>query len=106
MARYRKRGTVEHNPKSGRPRSVATAKVIYAIQEIVKKDPNKSVRVGADQVHISKSTYSRIKTNDLGVKAYRKEPAPKYSGDQKIRAKKDAEKFIGIDSYPTSRQFW
>lgn len=87
IARFEQRGDIIPKEKSGRPRSVSTTKVIRKIDRLITNDPNISSRDGAAKVGISKSTYSRVKVNDLGINAYRKEPAPKYSGDQKERAK-------------------
>lgn len=87
IRRYEERGTTDRKPKSGRPRSAATDKVIKKVEKKLKQDPNLSVRRGALQIGSSKSTFDRVKVHDLGIKAYHKEPAPKYKGDQMQRAK-------------------
>lgn len=85
--RYLERGTIDSKQKSGRPRTVATPKVVEAIGKMVKSDPNLSVCDGSAKLKISKSTFDHVKVHDLGIKAYRKESAPKYTGDQAGRAK-------------------
>lgn len=87
IGRYLDRGTSKSRKKSGRPRSVATKEVVGAIEKAVKNNPNLSVRDGSAKLSISKSTYGRVKVQDLGIKAYRKESVPKYTGDQAERAK-------------------
>lgn len=87
LARYEERGTVVYNPRSGRPRSKSTPKVVHDIAKLLKSNPNCSVRDGAGKKKVTKSTFQYIKKEILGMKAYRKETVPKYSGDQAARAK-------------------
>lgn len=87
IGRYEERGTVVHETSGGRPRSVATVKVVNAISRLIEKDPNISVRNGARKLGLSKTTYDRVKAHELGIKAYKKEVAPNYKDGQKERAK-------------------
>lgn len=86
IKRYQQRGNVDYIKKSGRSKKVATTKVQQSIKKLIKKKPSISVRNGASKLGISKSSYSRIKLK-LGIKAYKKQVAPKYIKNQRKRAK-------------------
>jgi hypothetical protein len=87
ITRYKERGTTSWKKQTGRPRTVATAKVVHAVDKLINKDPSISERTGAAKMGLTKTTYRRIKVEDLSIKTYKKEPAPKYKGDQQERAK-------------------
>lgn len=87
LNRYKERGNIDYKPLSGRRPSVGSKKVVHGMKKLLEKHPDTSVRRGALKVGVSKSTFSRIKREELGMKAYKSEPAPKYTGKQKQRAK-------------------
>jgi hypothetical protein len=90
VKRYLINGTVEYRKPTGRPSSVSSAK-IAAIERNINRNPNLSVRAGAQKVGLAKSTYDRIKIK-LGFKAYRKETSPKYNEKQERRVKTNCRK--------------
>ena len=54
IARYQVRGTTEHRKKSGRPREIAKPTMVHAIDDLISKNPNLSVRAGAQRLKLSK----------------------------------------------------
>lgn len=87
IRRYQQRGSIIWKAKLGRPAAVATPKVVNTISKLYHKDPTTSVRSGAAKVGLKKSTYDWIKVHKLGITARRKQTVPKYTGNQKERAK-------------------
>lgn len=87
ITRYKERGNVNFIKKSGRPKKITTQQVCKSLKTLIKKQPSISVRKGAAKLGISKSTYCRIKVNQLGIKAFKKQVAPKYIKNQEQRAK-------------------
>jgi hypothetical protein len=92
LDRYEERGTIEFRKNCGRPRDVSTPKVLKAVKRIFDSDPEISERVAADKLGLDPTTLHRIKVKILGIKAHVKETAPKYTEDQKRRAKTNCRK--------------
>ena len=90
--RYVKYGSSETKSPPGRIAKVGNIKVRNKIKQIIKRNPNLSVREGARKVKISKSAFHNIKLHKLGIKAYKKQTVPKYASDQEQRAKKACKK--------------
>lgn len=87
LERYKVRGTVDYNKKPGRTCSKSTPAMVERVRKLFTNNPNQTVRPGAQKLDLKRSTLSDIKVHKLGIKAFRKETAPKYVNDQEHRAK-------------------
>jgi transposase len=81
--RFNERGSIEYLKMSGRKPFRSTE----SVRKIIQKDPEISVKEGAKKAGMPSSTYQFIKKYKLGINGYVKESVPKYSDDQKARAK-------------------
>lgn len=88
IRRYEETGEVSFKKIPGRDRTVTVPRNVNRVKSIFDKTPSTSVRVAADKLKISKSSVARMKRNDLHLKAYVKQSAPKYIKDQEERAKR------------------
>lgn len=90
---------------TGRPPTVATPKLLRAIERSYALNPSTSVPKLAKKLHVNRKTLSKIKVYKLNIRAHVKKKAPKYIKDQKSRAKtglrkiykKAASKILVID---------
>ena len=85
--RYVEPQSIERNPAAQGKGNSGT--MVHAIDDLIGKNQNLSVRAGAQQLKLSKSTYDQIKVHELGIKAYRKEPAPKPTSIASTAAVRD-----------------
>lgn len=92
LERFEERGNIEYRKSPGRQVRVMTPKVQKKVKRMFKRDPETSERIVADKLELKKTTLHRIKAKKLGIKAYVKESAPKYTEDQKRRAKTNCRK--------------
>ena len=92
MQRYEEKGISTTKSPSGRPPKVKTPQLLKKINAEFLKNPNVSCHTIASKLHISLGYLSYIKVHQLGIKAYRKQPAPRYRKDQEQRAKTNCRK--------------
>ena len=71
MKRYSESGTTSDRPITGRKRSVLIPSVVYAIQKRVARNPRRSMRKMAREMHISQTSLRRLVKDRLGMKAYK-----------------------------------
>lgn len=92
IKRYYQNGTADYQYPKTRKKKVTTPQNVEKVKKIYRKNAATSVRSGSKMVGISKSSFGRIKLNILGLRGYRKESAPKYKGNQKMRVKRGCRK--------------
>ena len=61
----------EDRPRSGRPRTARTKKVIKAVRERVKRNPKRSARQMAKDMNVSVASMRAILKNDLQLSPYK-----------------------------------
>ena len=71
--RFKELGTSEDRPRSGRPRTARSKKMIKAVQEKVRRNPKKSARQMAKGINVSVASMKRIIENDLKLLPYKME---------------------------------
>ena len=79
IKRYNDRGKIDYHKKSGRPSSFDSKKFF----KLFESNPEMSTREAARVLGISESTIQRFKQKS-GIKCYKKQSVPKYSGNQEI----------------------
>lgn len=72
IKRLRETGSIKNRPKSGRPRSARTKKLIKAVRERIRRNPERSARKLAADFQVSNTTMRRVLKNDLQLKPYKK----------------------------------
>ena len=92
ISRFEKEGRVVTSCPPGRSPIVSTPRTLRKVEALLEKNPEISVRDASAKLNISKSTYHYIKDKKLGIKSRKKEPIPKYNGDQAERARKNCRK--------------
>lgn len=92
LDRYNERGNADFKKSTGRPALVGSNKVVEKVEKAYLVNPNVSERTVARQVGISQSYLHKIKVQKLGFKTYKAQKAPKYTEDQKRRAKTNCRK--------------
>ena len=70
--RFKELGTSEDRPRSGRPHTAQTKKVIKAVQERVRRNPKRSVRQMAKDMNVSVTSMRTIMTKVLQLFPYKK----------------------------------
>lgn len=70
IKRYKELGTSEDRPRSGRPVTAATPKIIKSVRDRIRYNPNRSMRKMAKQLGISRRSIGRIVHNCLGMRSY------------------------------------
>lgn len=81
-------GSIQERPRSGRPRTAATPRMIKVIRSRIHRNPQRSTRKLAADLKTSKSSVNRILSHRLHFKAYRKRKVHGLSNDQKIARRK------------------
>ena len=87
--RFEERGGIEFRPIPGEPRKVRTHRKIEQVRREIDKNPKVSDRKQAVKLGISTRTFGRIK-QELGIKSFVREKAPKYVKDQEERCRRGA----------------
>ena len=90
IRRYVNENRVDPLPHSGRKPSVKTPENIKRVQRLYGENPSITMAEVSAKLGISRLAVQRIK-RVLGMKSYRKQKAPKYTDEQKTRAKKTAQ---------------
>ena len=68
---FKELGTSEDRPRSGRPRTTRTKKVIEAVQERVRRNPKRSARQMAKDINVSVTSMRTIVKNDIQLSLYK-----------------------------------
>ena len=72
IKRFTETGSVKDRPREGRPRSVRTPEARKAVAERIRRNPVRKQSVMAREMNISKRSMSRLLSEDLGLRAYRR----------------------------------
>ncbi len=94
LDRFEDRATIEFGKSSGRRAKVSAPKVLKAVKRTFAGDAEISERNAADKLGLRQPTLHRIKVEKLGIKARVKGTAPKYTEEQKRRAKTNCRKLV------------
>lgn len=86
------RGTTKQRKRGGRRAKIATPKKVLEVERLLTNNPSTSKASGASKLGLKPSTFSFIKVEKLGIRAFTKKSAPKYVKDQKKRAKTNCRK--------------
>ncbi|XP_059096817.1 uncharacterized protein LOC131891306 [Tigriopus californicus] len=70
IKRYKYTGSVENRPKSGRPRSIRTRKLIEATRSKIRRNPKRSIRKLASEAGVGRESMRKVIRKDLKMKAY------------------------------------
>lgn len=70
--RFLETGSVKDRPREGRPRSVRSPAAVKAVAARIRRNPVRKQTIMSRELNISKRTMSRILSEDLGLKAYRR----------------------------------
>jgi hypothetical protein len=81
------RNSCELLPRGGCERSVRTPEFVATVNDFFDANRSASVRTAAERLKVPKSTLSDAKVKDLGMHAFAKQKAPKYTNGQDERAK-------------------
>ncbi|XP_076068371.1 uncharacterized protein LOC143040819 [Oratosquilla oratoria] len=63
--RFKELGTSEDRPRSGRPRTARTKKVVNAVRERMRRNPKRSIRKLAKDMNVSNTSMRTIVRKDL-----------------------------------------
>lgn len=72
IQRFTETGSVKDRPRDGRPRTVRTPAAQKAVAARIRRNPVRKQSVMARELNISKRSMSRLLSEDLGLKAYRR----------------------------------
>ena len=76
IRRFEDNNSVEYKSLSGRPKSIATSKLIRNINREFKDQPGISVRNLVNKLKISRYTFSHIKVKQLQIRTKAKKTVP------------------------------
>lgn len=71
LDRYAETRDVQDRPRTGRPRSQRTKKLIKAVREKIRRNPRRSIRKLAKEHHISVTSMHTVCRKDLGTYPYK-----------------------------------
>lgn len=83
IERLRGTGSIKDRPKSGRKRTVRTKKLIKAVRERIRRNPERSANKLASDMGKSRTTMQRILKEDLQLKPYKKRKVAGLSDKQR-----------------------
>ncbi|XP_076042036.1 uncharacterized protein LOC143025940 [Oratosquilla oratoria] len=69
--RFKELGTSEDRPRSGRPRTARTKKVVNAVRERMRRNPKRSIRKLAKDMNVSNTLMRTIVRKDLRLSPYK-----------------------------------
>lgn len=69
--RFKELGTSEDRPRSGRPRTARTKKVVNAVRERMRRNPKRSIRKLAKDMNVSNTSMRTIVRKDLRLSPYK-----------------------------------
>ncbi|KAJ4434476.1 hypothetical protein ANN_23038 [Periplaneta americana] len=72
IQRFTETGSVKDRPREGRPRTVRTAAAQKAVAARIRRNPVRKQSVMAREVNMSQRSMSRLLSEDLGLRAYRR----------------------------------
>jgi len=72
IQRFVEDGSIRDRPREGRPRSVRTPAAVKAVAARIRRNPVRKQSVMSREMNIPKRSMSRLLTEDLGVRAYRR----------------------------------
>lgn len=87
LQRYEATGTANYQKLTGRPVRVMTSEVITSVDKLYKKNSGVSGRNLAEKLKLPKTIIHIIKAQKLNIKSLKAINAPKYTEQQKKRAK-------------------
>ncbi|KAJ4427141.1 hypothetical protein ANN_24757 [Periplaneta americana] len=70
--RFTETGSVKDRPREGRPRTVRTAAAQKAVAARIRRNPVRKQSVMARELNMSQRSMSRLLSEDLGLRAYRR----------------------------------
>lgn len=70
--RFIETGTVEDRRRQGRPRNIRDKQMVQSVAARIRRNPVRKQSVMARELNISKMSMSRLLSDDLGLKAYRR----------------------------------
>ena len=75
-------------PRSGRPKSVTTPRVKNLVRERIRRNPQRTLRKMAAEVHISRGSMQNLVKNELNLGSFKKEdrsfPFSRYYAEEAI----------------------
>lgn len=83
IKRYNETGSVNDRPRSGRPKSATTKKIVKKVRERIRQNPRRSANEMAKDMKISQSSMKRILDKDLGLKPYKHQKVHELTAKQK-----------------------
>jgi hypothetical protein len=86
LKRCIERGTAELKPRGGHNATPPNDGFLHKVEHVFRTNPSVSVRTAAKQLGVPKSTVSDAKVRKLGIRAFTKKDAPKYTNGQEERA--------------------
>lgn len=93
--RFKELGTSEDRPRSGRPRTARTKKVIKAVRERVRRNPKRSARQMAKDMNVSVTSMRTIVKNDLQLSPYKMRKRQYLTPAQKHKRLERAKLLLG-----------
>lgn len=104
ISRFLKTGVTDYRPIPGRKPVVNTPRIQRKVLKHAKKNRSLSERVSSKQLHLSRSTYQRVK-EAVGLRSRKKQRKPKYNKGQIQRAIKWSAKLYK-DSLPSGKNYF
>lgn len=86
LKRCIERNSSEVKRRGGHNARAQSDQFLTSVNEVFRTNPNISVRSAAKQLGVPKSTLSDAKVRKLGIRAYTRKDAPKYTDGQRERA--------------------
>jgi len=78
--RYKETMSIEDRPRSGRPRTTRTQKLLKNVREKIRRNPRRSMRKMAKEAQTSPRTMRRVVENDLKMSPYKLQKRQLLSG--------------------------
>ena len=83
IKRYNETGSVNDRPRSGRPKSATSKKIVKNVRDRIRRNPGRSANEMAKEMNVSSSSMQRLLKNDLGLKPYKQQKMHKLTAAQK-----------------------
>lgn len=83
IKRWNETGSVKDRPKSGRPKSATTKKVVDKVRKRIQRNPRRSAKEMAREMSVSSGSMSSILKNDLELKPYKRQKVHDLTAKQK-----------------------
>lgn len=95
LQRYRETKDTQDRPRTGRPRTVRTPKLIKAVANRIRRNPLRKQKIMAREMGVSARSMSRVLKTDLGMGAYKRSTGHLLTPTLKAIRRERAKKLLG-----------